>query len=101
MNLRNVTALTALVALASKARWDIASQRWLPTDEPQNHSAADLARFLSYSGVLVPAALTDEECESAVLDEALTEEWNEPMPPGPAGLRAELERIAKGGPVAE
>ena len=83
-NLLNVTELTRLLEAA-------------PQDSDHVHSRAELqAHFLAARGVIVPAALTEEEAGKIGADAAGT------IPPDRSEIalcvRQDLERIAKGEP---
>jgi hypothetical protein len=71
MNERNVAALAALL------------EEWWCGDGTATEA---IARFLASKGVLVPSALTDEDCEREFI--SIPEDAHE--------VRAALERIAKG-----
>ena len=79
MNDRNVAALDLLLGEAG-----------LP---PRGPSRRQLAEALAARGVLVPSALTDDQCkELEACFGLLVDKFDDK----PFGLRAELERIAKG-----
>lgn len=90
MNQRNVDALTAIL----KEPIDLSDG---PPGRPvlDAKKASFIARWLAYRGVLVPSALTDDECRKAggAMMDGYECEFTED---GAIEMRAELERIAKG-----
>jgi hypothetical protein len=89
MNERNVEALLRLIR-------DTINPALSPDDDFVPISPRAIAENLAADGVLVPAALTGDECDVVVAESVKVDPYSERPAPDSGRFRAALERIAKG-----
>ncbi len=74
---------------------------WMDMDEAGTGEGGidHLARFLASRGCLVPSALTDRECSTAINDGEDIHWFDQDLEEHPDQFRQSLERIARGDPT--